>query len=826
MKSASQVLLITLLFFTIPLSFAQEICDNALDDDGDGLIDLNDPDCQNCNYFKPIHQMIPNPSFEDYSLCPNSHSQMSSVLNWVQASGATSDYYNSCGYLPTTATFPIAPINPLPLPDGDGFVGFFVTHINSNYGEYVSACLNTPMIAGKTYSISFYIGMGSQAISTSGGKVIYGDSSVTIGVFGTDDCSNIPFGFGSAFLGCPTNAAGFELLSSATVHGSDEWVRVKTSFTPTKNVNAILLGGDCLAVNINDSLAYFYYYLDHIETYEGKTKTRSWINNQPCFMELHGIDTFASYQWYKEGVAIPGAIDSIFSTDKPGIYRLRTLDSLGNCYLSDSLIVGNKGVHFPILAGSTQKCRGTPSYLQVVGNFSSHFWDTPSGNFSGGQVLTGDSGWYKLTVIDHLGCKASDSLYLSILDNPSATIEPTDIACFGDSSGQIQVFGYSPQGGLQYQLNQGQLQGNGHFRNLPVGSYSITLIDGQGCDTLLTDIQLSQPPQLALNIQQSDVSCFGEREGEAEATVTGGVPPYTYHWTPGNRRNRVVTNLAAGVYQLSVTDAHGCIIRSDMNILEPPELRLRVLDISPAYCERSNGGASVYAEGGTGDYFFMWTGDSLLTGNTSSRAGLGEGSYQVEVIDENNCRNVVTLQVPHDPSPTAAFTVSPDVTEPLLLSEANFTFTSTSQHAKIFEWDFGDGYFSGKMNPKHTYAEPDSYRVQLIVHNHYHNACPDTAWQSIVVIPDAKLFFPNAFSPNGDSKNDVWLAKGEGWQSIEIHIFNRWGERLTVLHSLDEYWDGTYQGKSVQEGVYVFHAKARTRDEVLIERSGTITLIR
>ncbi|HMP30646.1 MAG TPA: hypothetical protein PKD85_13660, partial [Saprospiraceae bacterium] len=75
----------------------KEICDNAIDDDNDGLIDLNDPDCT-CDIIKPI-SFIPNPSFEEMECCPNTRSQLNCATTWIQASEPTTDYVHTCGWM-------------------------------------------------------------------------------------------------------------------------------------------------------------------------------------------------------------------------------------------------------------------------------------------------------------------------------------------------------------------------------------------------------------------------------------------------------------------------------------------------------------------------------------------------------------------------------------------------------------------------------------------------------------------------------------------------------------------------------------------------------
>ena len=110
-------------FLLIPLnSLGQEICDNGIDDDNDGLIDLNDStDCICALSFDATTSLIPNPSFEDTSTCcPGGLGQMNCAETWIQASTATSDYFNSCDF----AYFGTIPDYPIP-GGGNGFVGIF-----------------------------------------------------------------------------------------------------------------------------------------------------------------------------------------------------------------------------------------------------------------------------------------------------------------------------------------------------------------------------------------------------------------------------------------------------------------------------------------------------------------------------------------------------------------------------------------------------------------------------------------------------------------------------------------------------------------------------
>lgn len=84
----------------------------------------------------------------------------------------------------------------------------------------------------------------------------------------------------------------------------------------------------------------------------------------------------------------------------------------------------------------------------------------------------------------------------------------------------------------------------------------------------------------------------------------------------------------------------------------------------------------------------------------------------------------------------------------------------------------------------------------------------------MVSISESKLEFPNAFSPNGDGYNDVYKAK-DGYQSIvsfQATIFTRWGQKVYSWNRLDEGWDGTWNGRTVNDGVYYVVVNAKGAD--------------
>ncbi len=177
------------------LLHAQEICDNALDDDGDGLIDLNDPDCPCSTVLmtEGLPSLIRNHSFEEQMCCPfgfslpGTSTWLSCATGWHQATVATTDYLHTCGFAPAGT--------PMPPPDGQGAVAFQVVQ-GMPWFEYVGTCLTYPppaniLLAGTTYTLSLWIaGAASDnqiAQTTEEGRIMFYSTNPVVRWDGTQE---------------------------------------------------------------------------------------------------------------------------------------------------------------------------------------------------------------------------------------------------------------------------------------------------------------------------------------------------------------------------------------------------------------------------------------------------------------------------------------------------------------------------------------------------------------------------------------------------------------------------------------------------------------
>jgi gliding motility-associated-like protein len=212
-------------------------------------------------------------------------------------------------------------------------------------------------------------------------------------------------------------------------------------------------------------------------------------------------------------------------------------------------------------------------------------------------------------------------------------------------------------------------------------------------------------------------------------------------------------------------------------------------------------------------------------------------NVSLSVTSDKNCVTTLTknnyIQV--YPKPLADFTWNPKNTDIL---DPSIYFSNQSIGASgptAYNWNFGDIYetvdslnFSALANPKHVYSDqiPSEYTVSLVVQNTF--GCKDSTAE-VVVINDAVTFYiPNAFSPNGDLKNEGFKGTGIGIDNntYNLWIFDRWG--LLIFHAtdLETAWDGHLHGSPVQEDVYVWKVTFEDKLARFHEYHGTVTLMR
>jgi len=437
------------------------------------------------------------------------------------------------------------------------------------------------------------------------------------------------------------------------------------------------------------------------------------------------------------------------------------------------------------------------------------------------------AGIYTVYVTDANNCLKTKTVTLT---EPTALVgvaSQVNVKCFGDNTGSAKL---ALSGGTipyTYLWNTNPVQTTSIASLLTAGSYTVVATDKNGCQFTQSYIITQPNAPLTLNLSHTDVVCYGGNNGTANVVVSGGTPAYTYTWSTNPKDYTPnIDSLKSGNYTVKVVDANNCIAQATTTIIQPTKIKVIKDTEIDAYCNLANGSASAIASGGTGNvYTYSWHTTPPVLGNTLT-AAFG-GDYEVTATDIMGCESTVTINIGNVPPPVADFTSDPLNTNPIFLYQATVNFINQSSGV-IAEnsWDFGDGNSSTVKNPRHTYVDTDIYTVTLIVYDP-HRACPDTATLNYEVIPNGTIFVPTAFSPNGDGTNDEFFVGGEGILSLQCIIFDRWGKVIMTLNKQQDTWNGLdLHGKAVPEGVYTYKLDATLNDGHVLNRGGTVTIVR
>jgi gliding motility-associated-like protein len=176
-------------------------------------------------------------------------------------------------------------------------------------------------------------------------------------------------------------------------------------------------------------------------------------------------------------------------------------------------------------------------------------------------------------------------------------------------------------------------------------------------------------------------------------------------------------------------------------------------------------------------------------------------------------------------SPEVNFEVFPDTV--MLPDQPIHCNNLSSEDSELFLWEFGDGGTSNYENPVWLYTIPGTYLISLTVTSV--NKCIDslTLAAQVIVLPEGEVLFPNAFTPDNDGINDVFMpAVYESVKTFSFEVYNRWGERVFFTNDIQIGWNGYFNGKLAPQDVYVWRTEGIYLNGTPFEYSGSITLIR
>lgn len=301
------------------------------------------------------------------------------------------------------------------------------------------------------------------------------------------------------------------------------------------------------------------------------------------------------------------------------------------------------------VTGSDASCYGVSDGSATVvitaggsGNYT-HTWSngTPgSGNTSTINLLS--SGTYTVTVRDNVsGCAVTSAYVVDEPDPISISGTVTDINCFGDTTGAVNV--NVSGGGSSYNFEWENASNNvvattQNLSDASAGSYTLTVLAPNAACSLSQTFVIEQPTEeLNSSAIVSNTNCFNENSGSIDVSVWGGTPPYSFVWG-GGQSTEDLNNLNSGGYTLTITDNKGCTRTETYNISQPA-LLTGVMSSTDVLCfGDATGSVGVVASGGTAPYSYSWqNSQTVFAANSSSLTNVIADGYQVTVTDNNGC---------------------------------------------------------------------------------------------------------------------------------------------------------------------------------------------
>lgn len=198
-------------------------------------------------------------------------------------------------------------------------------------------------------------------------------------------------------------------------------------------------------------------------------------------------------------------------------------------------------------------------------------------------------------------------------------------------------------------------------------------------------------------------------------------------------------------------------------------------------------------------------------------------NYTVSLVvtSQYGCTDTLRKNVTVIAGPTANFNINPNPVQSL--ETVTFTDLSTGPSSLVnWYWAFGDSAVANSQNVTHVYDNQGTMSVLLVVKDI--NGCLDSARKDITVIllPDV----PTAFTPNGDGQNDLFLVRGGPFKTINVRIYNNWGQLIFETNDQTEGWNGTFHGTEQPIGVFVWVVEVEMFNGEKIKKTGDVTLLR
>lgn len=546
-----------------------------------------------------------------------------------------------------------------------------------------------------------------------------------------------------------------------------------------------------------------------------------------------------SYSWTKSG-SNEGLTKAV-SGKGIGTYDVTVTDMNGCVTQANATIQYKTKPVITNLIATQPKCYqgndGTISVAVQGANPFQYNWNQ-GGNLSTASALA--AGNYSVIVSDSNGCVNDTSYTLS---------QPTELKIFltsdtticKNSCANITATASGGTGNITFNW---QGIGTGATQQLCMDtssvSYFVFASDANQCASTTKSIVLNAPasPKVKLSyFPKKDIYCVNDPV-TLSASASKGMAPYTYQWGHINDNiNNTSANLVSSTtFKIQVKDACNLLSNIDSVFLvvrNEPNFTYTIDALpgcSPQPVFLTNTSSESFTaidwhlKNTLGEFDFKSSGEAATV--TILEGGIYAGEANVTTVE--GC----VYNIPLKDSVEVWYKARPNfVTSQttILASNPIVNTLNTSTNSVSYVWNFYDHddvatYTDFKAT--YTYSDTGWYKIQLIATSS--QGCSDSITKKVYVIPDFTLYFPNAFTPDGNGNNEVFKGYGQFVGQYQLLIFDRWGELIFESNDLNVGWNGKMHntGADCMNEVYVYISKARELDGRMHEQHGSVTLMR
>ncbi|MEI8202566.1 MAG: PKD domain-containing protein [Bacteroidota bacterium] len=466
-----------------------------------------------------------------------------------------------------------------------------------------------------------------------------------------------------------------------------------------------------------------------------------------------------------------------------GTYTLNVMDA-NNCPGTVTVTISTIPNLTPTITGNLAICAGATTTLDAGTGYANYAWSTTETTQT---IDVSAGGTYSVTVTNGT-CTGNTSVTVTQSAPVTPIITGPTAICTGTTATLDAGAGYAAYAWSTTETTQ--------TINISAGgTYSVTVADANNC-TGTTSITVTQNSSLMPTITGPTTFCPGN-----SVTLDAGSGYAAYAWSTNVTTQTISVN-TPGTYTVTVSDALGCSGSASVTVSLNANINFTVSSTN-ASC--TAGGSATANISGAG-YTYIWS--TLPPQYTQTATGLPVGTYTV-TVSNNGCTGTAVVNIINDVGPQAGFYAQPQYI--MIYDGPIIFFDQSTGNITNWSWDFGDGTHGTGSQIGHEYSDTGNFLVTLVVTDV--NGCTDTAISYVYIYPYFSFWIPNSFTPNGDTKNEIFKPQGVGIDTRNYYfaIFDRWGAIQFVTTDLETGWNGTYKNlydntKCVQ-GVYVYLIK-------------------